>query len=73
MTEIGQLKVELASRNLRITGLEHTLKETREILIRARDALGRGHELEAECSRQISRAWHLLNDTGLSGELDARR
>lgn len=63
---LARLKVELASRNLRITGLEETLRDMREQLIRARDALGRGHDLETECSRHIGRAWHMLNDSGVA-------
>lgn len=59
--DLRAAKVELASRNLRITGLEETLRDMREQLIKARDALGRGHELEVECSRHIGRAQHLLS------------
>ena len=63
MTEpnLATLKPEMASLRLRITGLEYTLRDVREQLIKAREALGRGHALEAECNRQINRAWHLLN------------
>lgn len=59
--DVAALKVDLAAARLRIEGLEHTLREAREQLIKARDALGRGHELEIECSRHIGRAWHMLN------------
>lgn len=46
--------------------LKQVLRDIREQLIKARDALGRGHELEVECSRHIGRAWHALNGTGVA-------
>lgn len=62
--DIAPLKVELASRNLRITGLEETLKATRDQLIKVRDADPeiRSHQLET--NQTISRAWHMLNFGG---------
>lgn len=59
--ERNRLKVELASKDLRITGLEETLKRCREQLIKVRDADPeiRNHQLET--NQVIASAWHMLN------------
>jgi hypothetical protein len=63
--EIARLKVELASKRLRITDLEETLKATREQLIKVRDADPEYRTHQLETNQMISRAWHMLNDTGV--------
>jgi hypothetical protein len=45
--------------------LRQVVRDMRDQLIKARDALGRGHELEVGCCLHIGRAWHVLNGTGV--------
>lgn len=59
--EVSRLKVELACRNLRITGLEETLKRTREQLIKVRDADPELRKHQLETNQVIASAWRMLN------------